>query len=75
MNYIGIFYTALIFILCFCAVLVIRLTILGIQSLKKTPEEPPEEPQEKEQKQVYYIVEKKRAKKSAYSQPKEFTFK
>jgi hypothetical protein len=48
-----------------------------LKSLKKKPPEPPKEkpaPAPKTQ-PVYYIVEKKRVKKSGYSEPKEIQFK
>lgn len=63
----------LTFLLCFILVHFIKLAYLGILSLKKPPREekkaaPKPEP-------VYYIVEKKRAKKSTYAEPKEIEFK
>lgn len=69
---IGILYLFLTFAICFILVHVAKLAMLGIKSLKKPPEiekepEPKPEP-------VYYIVERKRTKKS-YSNPKEFEFK
>lgn len=68
----GILYLFLTFLFCFILVHLIKLAIIGIRSLKKPPQEekkpaPKPEP-------VYYIVEKKRAKKS-YSAPKEIQFK
>lgn len=70
--FVGILYLFLTFLFCFILVHLIKLAYLGIKSLNKPPEiekkpEPKPEP-------VYYIVEKKRTKKS-YSNPKEFEFK
>ena len=73
--FIGILYLFLTFLICFILVHVVKLAYLGFTGLKKKPEEPEPEPKpEKKVEPVYYIVEKKRAKKS-YSQPKEFEFK
>lgn len=71
--YLGILYLLLTFLFCFILVHIIKLAYIGIKSLNKAPEEikkpaPPPEP-------VYYIVEKKRARKASYSEPKEFKFK
>lgn len=70
--FMGVLYLFLTFLFCFILVHVIKLTYLGIKYMKKPPDiekkpEPKPEP-------VYYIVEKKRTKKS-YSNPKEFEFK
>lgn len=70
--FMGILYLFLTFLFCFILVHLIKLAYLGICSLKKPPEEekkptPKTEP-------VYYIVEKKRTKKT-YSNPKEIEFK
>ena len=70
---IGILYLFLTFLVCFILVHLLKLAFIGITSLKKPPVEkekptPPKEP-------VYYIVEKKRAKKANYSEPKEIQFK
>ncbi len=71
--FIGILYLFLTFLFCFILVVLIKLAYLGICSLKKPVEEvkkptPKTEP-------VYYIVEKKRARKANYSEPKEIQFK
>ncbi|MDE6505289.1 MAG: hypothetical protein K2L42_05390 [Clostridia bacterium] len=71
--FLGILYLFLTFIFCFILVCFAKLAFIGIKSMKKQPEEekkptPKTEP-------VYYIVEKKRAKKANYSEPKEFQFK
>ncbi len=71
--FLGILYLFLTFIFCFILVCLVKLAYIGIKSMKKQPEEekkptPKTEP-------VYYIVEKKRAKKANYSEPKEFQFK
>ena len=71
--FLGILYLFLTFIFCFILVCLVKLAYIGIKSMKKQPKEekkptPKTEP-------VYYIVEKKRAKKANYSEPKEFQFK
>lgn len=77
--FIGILYLFLTFVVCFILVHLIKLSYIGLKSLKKKPEpqktekstpkpEPKPEP-------VYYIVEKKRSRKSTYSNPKEIEFK
>ena len=74
---IGLLYLFLTFIVCFILVHIIKLAYIGFMSLRKKPEPPPaprEKPQPKPE-PVYYIVEKKRAKKSTYSEPKEIQFK
>jgi flagellar basal body-associated protein FliL len=78
MQFIGILYLVLTFVFCFAVVHIAKLAYYGFLSLRKKPQpkEPVEPPkQEKEPpKPVYYIVEKKRTKKS-YSKPKEIEFK
>lgn len=77
MAILGFLYLILTFLCCFALVHVIKLAYYGFLSLKKKPQ-PPEEPKPKEEpkqpKPVYYIVEKKRSKRT-YSQPKEIEFK
>lgn len=63
----------LTFLACFILVHGIHLAILGIKFVKKPPEKV-EKPAPKTE-PVYYIVEKKRAKKATYSEPKEIKFK
>ncbi|MBD5584632.1 MAG: hypothetical protein HDQ88_06075 [Clostridia bacterium] len=71
----GILYLFLTFLLCFILVVTVKLIILGLRSLRKQPE-PVEEKKPTPQKEpVYYIVEKKRARKANYSEPKEIEFK
>lgn len=73
--FIGILYLFLTFLICFILVHLIKLAYLGILSLKEPP--PPPQKEEKptpKPEPVYYIVEKKRTKKS-YSDPKEIQFK
>ena len=70
--FMGILYLFLTFLFCFILVHLIKLAILGVQSMKKPPEK--EKPVPPKPEPVYYIVEKKRTKKS-YSNPKEFQFK
>lgn len=64
----GLLYLFLTFLFCFILVHVIKLAYIGMVSVKKPPEP------EKKPEPVYYIVEKKRTKKS-YSTPKEIEFK
>lgn len=75
---IGLLYLFLTFIVCFILVHIIKLAYIGLLSVRKKPEPPPEpkpaKPQPKPE-PVYYIVEKKRARKSTYSEPKEIKFK
>lgn len=70
--FLGLLYLFLTFLFCFILVHLIKLAYLGIISLKKPPE--PEKRPEPKPEPVYYIVEKKRTKKS-YSNPKEIEFK
>lgn len=75
---IGILYLFLTFVVCFILVHLVKLAYLGLKSVRKKSEPPKEkpapEPKQKKPEPVYYIVEKKRAKKS-YSAPKEIQFK
>lgn len=77
MGMIGLLYIVLIFAVCLAIVLFMKLALLGLKSLKKKPEPKPpaEKKPEKKPEPVYYIVEKKRAKRSSYSAPKEIKFK
>ena len=70
--FMGILYLLLTFLFCFILVHLIKLAYLGLQSMKKPPEK--EKPAPPKVEPVYYIVEKKRTKKS-YSNPKEIEFK
>lgn len=70
----GILYLFLTFIVCFILVVLIKLAIIGVNSMKSPPAEE-KKPTPVKTEPVYYIVEKKRAKKANYSQPKEFEFK
>ena len=72
MAMLGLVYILITFLVCFALVHVIKLAVVGFFSLKKKPE--PEKKPEKKAEPVYYIVEKKRARKS-YSEPKEIQFK
>lgn len=72
---IGLLYLILIFISCFALVHFCKLAVVGFKSLRKKPEPKQVEKKiEKKVEPVYYIVEKKRAKRS-YSAPKEIQFK
>ena len=74
---IGLLYLFLTFVVCFMLVHIIKLAYIGFLSLRKKPEPPPapkEKPQPKPE-PVYYIVEKKKARKSTYSEPREIKFK
>lgn len=73
MAMLGLVYILVTFIVCFALVHVIMLAVVGFFSLKKKPPEAEKKP-EKKPDPVYYIVEKKRAKKT-YSEPKEIEFK
>lgn len=64
----------LTFLFCFILVHLIKLAYIGIKSLKKQPQKEEKKPTPKPE-PVYYIVEKKRARKANYSQPKEIEFK
>lgn len=70
--FIGVLYLFLTFLICFILVHVVKLAIMGLNSMKKPPETEEKPPPKSEP--VYYIVEKKRTKKS-YSNPKEIEFK
>ena len=70
--FIGILYLFLTFLFCFILVHMVKLAFIGMRSLKK-PQKAEEKPAPKPE-PVYYIVEKKRTKKS-YSNPKEIEFK
>ncbi|MCM1545937.1 MAG: hypothetical protein NC033_02765 [Clostridiales bacterium] len=74
MDMLGLVYIILTFIVCFALVHVIKLAVVGFFSLKKKQPSEPEKKAEKKPEPVYYIVEKKRAKKT-YSEPKEIQFK
>ena len=69
----GILYLFLTFLLSFILVHAIHLVILGIK-FTRIPRKKEEKPTPK-QEPIYYIVEKKRAKKATYSDPKEIRFK
>ena len=73
----GILYLFLTFVICFILVHLVKLAYMGLVSVKKKPEPPEEKEKEKPQPKpepIYYIVEKKRARKT-YSNPKEIQFK
>ena len=69
----GILYLFLTFLFCFILVHLIKLAYIGIKSLKKPAVAEEKQPAPKPE-PVYYIVEKKRSKKT-YSDPKEIKFK
>ena len=76
--FIGVLYLFLTFAVCFILVHLIKLAYLGLLSLKKKPEPPKVQPKNEKQSEpepVYYIVEKKRSRKSSYSTPREIEFK
>ncbi len=76
---IGLLYLFLTFVICFILVHVIKLAYIGFISMRRKPEPPkaekPDPKPEPKPEPVYYIVEKKRSKKSSYSEPKEIRFK
>lgn len=74
MATLGFLYVFLTFLICFTAVHVIKLAVVGFLSLRKKKDPAPEPKPEKNTEPIYYIVEKKRAKKT-YSQPREIKFK
>lgn len=78
MEVIGLLYLIILFAACFAVVHIVRMAWLGFKASQKKPEnnEPPkEQPKQQPQPQpVYYIVEKKRAKKTSYSSPREIKF-
>ena len=75
MEFIGLLYLAIIFLSCFAIIAFFKLAYLGLTNLRKQPPEKHEEKKsEKPPEPVYYIVEKKRARKT-YSKPKEIIFK
>lgn len=61
------------FAACFILVHLIKLAILGIRSARRKPD-PPKAEEKPAPEPVYYIVEKKKTRKS-YSDPKEIQFK
>ncbi|MDE7086879.1 MAG: hypothetical protein K2O67_01675 [Clostridia bacterium] len=75
MAALGFLYLILTFVICFTAVHVIKLTVIGFFSFKRKKEPKPEKKPAKKPEPVYYIVEKKRAKKSTYTEPREIKFK
>ena len=78
MEVIGLLYIMIVFAACLAAVHFAKLAWLGFKSSRKKPEQkeqPKEPPKEAPKPQpVYYIVEKKRAKKANYSAPREIKF-
>lgn len=70
----GFLYLVLTFVACFAFVHALKLAVVGFLSIKRKKEPQPETKPEKKVEPVYYIVEKKRAKKT-YSEPKEIQFK
>jgi len=73
--FIGILYLFLTYLVCFILVHLIKLACIGIKSLKKPAQSAEEKKPTPKPEPVYYIVEKKRARKSTYSEPKEIKFK
>lgn len=74
--FIGILYLFLTFAVSFILVHIIKLAYIGLLSVRKKPEPPPPVPKERPKPEpVYYIVEKKHARKPTYTEPKEIKFK
>lgn len=73
--FMGILYLFLTFLFCFILVAIIKLAYLGITTLRKPPKVEEKKPAPPKTEPVYYIVEKKRARKANYSEPKEIEFK
>ena len=69
----GFFYTLLIFSACFAAICIIKLARMGMEDNTPPKREEKNEPTPPKAQPVYYIVEKKRTKRS-YSQPREISF-
>lgn len=76
MNMIGLLYLFITFAVCFAIVHFVKLAAVGLKTFFRKPEPPKPAPPKPEKKvePVYYIVEKKRAKRT-YSAPKEIQFK
>ncbi len=79
MAALGFLCVAVMFLCCFAAVHIIKLAKIGLDSLKRRQGEekkPEPEPEKKPAKQqaVYYIVEKKRARRASYGAPREISF-
>ena len=74
MAALGFLYLIITFVVCFAFVHLIKLAVAGFLSLRNKKEPQPEPKKEKKPEPVYYIVEKKRARKT-YSEPKEIQFK
>ena len=74
MALLGFLYLILTFVICFALVHLVKLAVVGFLSTRHKKDPPPEPKPEKKSEPVYYIVEKKRARKS-YSQPREIQFK
>jgi flagellar basal body-associated protein FliL len=76
MQLIGLLYLVLTFVLCFAVVHIVKLAFYGFLSFRRKPQQKQQDepPKEAKPKPVYYIVEKKRTRKS-YSNPKEIEFK
>ena len=70
----GLVYILLTFLACFSLVHIIKLTVVGFLSFKRKKPQPEEKKPEVKKEPVYYIVEKKRAKRT-YSEPREIKFK
>lgn len=75
----GALYLFLVFLCCFLLVHIGRLIYLGFLSIRTQKTTKPAEKKEEEKptqkvEPIYYIVEKKRAKRK-YSEPKEIKFK
>ena len=78
----GLFWTLLLFALCFGGIFLVELAKLGWtyrnEPLPQSEEKKEKTPAEKPQEPIYYIVEKKKRKSKngyEYSEPQPFTFK
>lgn len=68
-------YAAILLVLCFFLVHILKLARIGYRARKKLPPEKPPKP-EPASEPVYYIVEKKKKRaKAEYSEPKRISFK
>lgn len=73
--FIGVLYLFLTFAVCFILVHILKLAFVGLKSFMRKPQKSEPEPEKKKEPQpVYYLVEKRRARKN-YSEPREIEFK
>ena len=77
----GFLFLIFLFLFCFLGVHVVKLALIGVESLHTIPStdktvEEKKAPAERPQEPIYYIVERKtRRAKPSYGEPKEIRFK